>query len=64
MWMLLSAAFGFFIGDAFGDSTRHRSVSNRPTKTSAMNREGPRRKSLYTGNSKNNAASSMISTNK
>jgi hypothetical protein len=24
MWMLLSAAFGFIIGDAFGDSRRHR----------------------------------------
>ena len=24
IWMLLSAAFGFIIGDAFGDSTRHR----------------------------------------
>jgi hypothetical protein len=24
LWMLLSAAFGFIIGDAFGDSTRHR----------------------------------------
>ncbi len=24
MWMLLSAAFGFLIGDAFGDSRRHR----------------------------------------
>lgn len=23
-WMLLSAAFGFMIGDAFGDSRRHR----------------------------------------
>jgi hypothetical protein len=24
VWMLFSAAFGFIIGDAFGDSTRHR----------------------------------------
>ena len=24
IWMLFSAAFGFMIGDAFGDSTRHR----------------------------------------
>jgi hypothetical protein len=24
MWMLLSAAFGFLIGEAFGDSRRHR----------------------------------------
>jgi septal ring factor EnvC (AmiA/AmiB activator) len=24
IWMILSAAFGFIIGDAFGDSTRHR----------------------------------------
>jgi hypothetical protein len=24
LWMLLSAAFGFIVGDAFGDSTRHR----------------------------------------
>jgi hypothetical protein len=24
LWMLMSAAFGFMIGDAFGDSTRHR----------------------------------------
>ena len=24
IWMLLSAAFGFLIGDAVGDSTRHR----------------------------------------
>ena len=24
LWMLLSAAFGFLAGDAFGDSTRHR----------------------------------------
>jgi hypothetical protein len=24
IWMLLSAAFGFLIGDAFGDSRRHR----------------------------------------
>jgi len=24
IWMLLSAAFGFIIGDAFGDSTRQR----------------------------------------
>jgi|KBSMisStandDraft_5_1062788.scaffolds.fasta_scaffold536893_1 septal ring factor EnvC (AmiA/AmiB activator) len=24
IWMLLSAAFGFLLGDAFGDSTRHR----------------------------------------
>ena len=24
MWMLLSAAFGFIAGEAFGDSTRHR----------------------------------------
>ena len=24
IWMLLSAAFGFLVGDAFGDSTRHR----------------------------------------
>jgi hypothetical protein len=24
MWMLLSAAFGFMIGDAFGDNFRHR----------------------------------------
>ena len=24
MWMLLSAAFGFIIGEAFGDSRRHR----------------------------------------
>ena len=24
MWMFLSAALGFMIGDAFGDSTRHR----------------------------------------
>ena len=24
IWMLLSAAFGFMIGDAFGDQTRHR----------------------------------------
>ena len=24
IWMLLSAAFGFLIGDAFGDQTRHR----------------------------------------
>ena len=24
MWMLLSAAVGFMIGEAFGDSTRHR----------------------------------------
>jgi hypothetical protein len=24
MWMVLSAAFGFIIGDAFGDSLRHR----------------------------------------
>jgi hypothetical protein len=24
LWMLLSAAFGFLIGDAFGDSIRHR----------------------------------------
>ena len=24
IWMLLSAAFGFIVGDAFGDSRRHR----------------------------------------
>jgi hypothetical protein len=24
IWMLMSAAFGFMIGDALGDSTRHR----------------------------------------
>jgi hypothetical protein len=24
IWMVLSAAFGFLIGDAFGDQTRHR----------------------------------------
>ena len=24
IWMLMSAAVGFMIGDAFGDSTRHR----------------------------------------
>ena len=24
IWMLLSAAFGFIVGDAFGDSPRHR----------------------------------------
>jgi hypothetical protein len=24
IWMVLSAAFGFLIGDAFGDSLRHR----------------------------------------
>jgi hypothetical protein len=24
LWMFMSAAFGFMIGDAFGDSTRHR----------------------------------------
>jgi hypothetical protein len=24
IWMVLSAAFGFIAGDAFGDSTRHR----------------------------------------
>jgi hypothetical protein len=24
LWMILSAAFGFMIGDAFGDSARHR----------------------------------------
>jgi len=24
IWMLLSAAFGFLVGDAFGDSVRHR----------------------------------------
>ena len=24
LWMLLFAAFGFIVGDAFGDSTRHR----------------------------------------
>jgi len=24
LWMLLSAAFGFLIGDVFGDSRRHR----------------------------------------
>ena len=24
MWMLLSAAFGFIVGEAFGDSRRHR----------------------------------------
>jgi septal ring factor EnvC (AmiA/AmiB activator) len=24
MWMVLSAAFGFLAGDAFGDSVRHR----------------------------------------
>jgi len=24
LWMLLSAAFGFLVGDALGDSTRHR----------------------------------------
>ena len=24
IWMLLSAAFGFLLGEAFGDSTRHR----------------------------------------
>ena len=24
IWMLMSAAFGFIIGDAFGDSRRHR----------------------------------------
>jgi hypothetical protein len=24
LWMLLSAAFGFLIGDAFGDAHRHR----------------------------------------
>ena len=24
IWMILSATFGFLIGDAFGDSTRHR----------------------------------------
>lgn len=24
LYMLLSAAFGFIVGDAFGDSTRHR----------------------------------------
>jgi septal ring factor EnvC (AmiA/AmiB activator) len=24
LWMLLSSAFGFLIGDAFGDSLRHR----------------------------------------
>ena len=24
IWMLLSAAFGFMIGEAFGNSTRHR----------------------------------------
>jgi len=24
IWMLFSAAFGFIIGDAFGDSVRHR----------------------------------------
>jgi len=24
IWMLFSAAFGFLIGDAFGDSVRHR----------------------------------------
>ena len=24
LWILLSAAFGFMIGDAFGDSVRHR----------------------------------------
>jgi hypothetical protein len=24
IWMLLSAAFGFIVGDAFGDSARHR----------------------------------------
>ena len=24
IWMVLSAAFGFIVGDAFGDQTRHR----------------------------------------
>jgi hypothetical protein len=24
MWMILSAAFGFIVGEAFGDSSRHR----------------------------------------
>jgi hypothetical protein len=24
LWMLISAAFGFLVGDAFGDSRRHR----------------------------------------
>ncbi len=31
IWMLMSAAFGFIVGDAFGDSTRHGSVSSKPT---------------------------------
>jgi len=29
MWMLLSAAFGFIIGDAFGDTVRHRKCLER-----------------------------------
>ena len=24
IWMIMSAAFGFIVGDAFGDSSRHR----------------------------------------
>ena len=32
LWMLLSAAFGFMIGDAFGNSRRHRKCLEQSNK--------------------------------
>ena len=58
IWMLLSAAFGFMIGDAFGDSRRHRQCLEEANEDL---RDQLRRihESYCTGN---NAASSTTST--
>jgi hypothetical protein len=34
IWMILSAAFGFIIGEAFGDSSRHRKCLQQANGTS------------------------------
>jgi len=65
IWMLLSAAFGFIIGDAFGDSRRHRKCLEHANRNSAMSSRRSAPANLrYTGSSSSSAASSTTSTSR
>ena len=62
-WMLLSASFGFLIGEAFGDSAAIASVSNKTMKIYSSNFKIIRTtQRICEAHSISSAASSMTST--
>lgn len=62
IWMLFSAAFGFIVGDALGDSRRHRKCLEQINDDLRDDLEKAH-EPLY-GCSNSSAASSMTSTSK